>query len=372
MKKNKKESPVEITDKEAAFNLLKSKYKNLGRTVKVEPVTPKDCLPFPSLQMNILCNDGGIRRGSIVEYYGNYGTCKSWMCMELAKSAQLWRPDLSVAYYDLEYAFNPEIAEEVIGLDFGHFPDGRPKFDYWPDDEEEMPAFEHVLDRIYDVCASGIYSLVILDSLASTTGLWQTEQKSVTENKFGGEWAMPLSKGLKRIKAVCRKTGTILFITNQLREKQVFAGGRMVTKLESPGGNAKNFGTSHRLLVSWGEKDREGNDSTLTVFSEKVRYGRPWQKIEIPFTLGVGVNKEADILLAAENEGVVVKKGPYYYHDGSSLGQGKEAATEALRSNPALLEKIKHDTLLMALGKVDPEDTLLNNIDPEDKPDVVE
>lgn len=355
-KKSTEQEPV-INDKLAAYNALKLKHKGLGVSKEVRPVLPTDCLQTASTQFNLMTNDGGIRPGSIVESWGQYGTMKTSLALQTARMAQLWKPDLSVAYYDPEDSLDLYIAETQFNIDRVPFEDGRPRFDYWPDCDDDVPTLEELLNRIYDICASGIYSFVVLDSVAACMTLWDKEQDSITDAKVGGP-SIPMSKGMKRLKSVCRRTGTILWCINQVRMQSIQTPrGPMMS--EGPGGgNALRFAASHRFKLSWAEKDTEGTDSRLRVYSDKVKYGRSWKTIEIPMTLGEGVNEYADLVIAAEAAGVIEKSGSWYSYEGERLGQGRDNVAAVLKEMPLLKEKIKTEVYQRVLTKQETYDTI--------------
>jgi recombination protein RecA len=348
-----------ISDKSAAFNLLASKHKGIGKKQEVHAVLPSDCLQSPSTQLNIMTNDGGFRPGSIIEVYGHFGTMKTSLALQLCRVAQEWKPDHSIAYYDPEQAVDLYVAGHEMGINLESFEDGRPRFDYWPAADDEVPTLEEILDRIYDVAASGIYSFVVLDSVAACMTLWEKEADQISDAKWGGPSIM-MSKAMKRIKSVCSKTGTILYCVNQLRTKTIQTPQGLKSVEEPGSGFALRYAASHRFKLSWAQKDSEGDDSKLRIVADKVKYGRSWATIETPITLGVGINEEADLVLAAEAQGIIVRKGAWFSFQDSNIGNGLAKTAANLKAMPTLLAKIKEDTLNAALSKVTLNDDLIN------------
>jgi len=353
MARPKKSAPTEdiITDKAAAFNILQLKHKGIGKKQEAKSVLPSDCLQSTSTQLNILTNDGGFRPGSIIELYGHFGTLKTTLALELCRQAQAWKPDLSVAYYDPEQAVDLYVAETDMGIDRLLFDDGRPRFDYWPGSEDNIPTLEEILDRIYDVAASGIYSFIVLDSVAACMTLWEKEQDSVSDAKWGGP-SILMSKAMKRIKSVCAKTGTILLCVNQLRTKTIMTPQGQKSVEEPGSGFALRYAASHRFKLSWAQKDSEGDDSKLRIQADKVKYGRSWGTIEVPITLGKGVNEEADLVIAAEAQGVLIRKGSWYTFQDEMVGQGLNKVSANLKAMPQIAQKIKEMTYTEALSKL--------------------
>jgi len=349
-KKEKSTEPA-ITDKAAAFNILQLKHKGIGKKQEVHAVMPSECLQSPSAQWNIMTNDGGFRPGSIIELYGHFGTLKTTLSLELCRIAQQWKPDLSVAYYDPEQSVDLYVAETDMGIDRLQFDDGRPRFDYWPGHEDGIPTLEEILDRIYDVAASGIYSFIVLDSVAACMTLWEKESESVSDAKWGGP-SILMSKAMKRIKSVCAKTGTILLCVNQLRTKTIMTPQGQKSVEEPGSGFALRYAASHRFKLSWAKKDAEGDDSCLRIQADKVKYGRSWGVVEIPITLGKGINQEADLVIAAEAQGVITKKGSWYTFQEEMIGQGISKVAANLKSMPQMADLIKEMTYKEALSKL--------------------
>ncbi len=353
MAKIKKEKPQDglTSDREAAFNILQIKHKNIGKKQEVHAVTPSECLQSPSAQWNIMTNDGGFRPGSIIELYGHFGTLKTTLALELARAAQEWKPEKVVGYYDPEQAIDLYIAETDMGIDRLPFDDGTPRFDYWPGTDDAIPTLEEILDRIYDVAASGIYSFIVLDSVAACMTLWEKEQDEITSAKWGGP-SILMSKAMKRIKSVCAKTGTILLCVNQLRTKTIMTPQGQKSVEEPGSGFALRYAASHRFKLSWAKKDAEGDDSCLRIKADKVKYGRSWGEIDIPITLGKGINEEADLVIAAEAQGVITKKGSWYTFQEEMIGQGLVKVAANLKAMPKMAELIKEMTYKEALNKV--------------------
>jgi recombination protein RecA len=56
---------------------------------------------------------------------------------------------------------------------------------------------------------------------------------------------------------------------------------------------------------------------------------------------GQGVSKTGELVDLGVKAGIVEKSGSWYSHDGSRIGQGREAAKEFLRTNPEIADKIE-------------------------------
>ena len=63
---------------------------------------------------------------------------------------------------------------------------------------------------------------------------------------------------------------------------------------------------------------------------------------EFDIMYGTGISKEGSILDMGVDFDIVNKSGAWYTYEQERLGQGREAAKEFLRKNPALSEEIEH------------------------------
>jgi recombination protein RecA len=357
-----------LSERDAKIALLKSKYPNITKLRKpIKPVPVEDCLPTPSISLNLITNEGGLRPGACVEYYGLEGTMKTWMALEMCRESQQKYPDLSVAYFDPEHAVDKYIAQSKIGVDMGYLPGGFPKFDYFPEDDEVEPTLEDYLNRIYDYAASGLYSLIVLDSVAASMSLWESEQTDITNAKWGGP-SIPMSKAMKRIKAVAAKTGTRIWYVNQLRTTTVSTPSGNIAKDEPGGGKAIRYAATHRYKVGWAKKDADY--AMLRFTAEKNKYGPPWQTVEVPVVMGQGIDKEADLIQTAERFGLIRKSGNWFYTlDGEAIGNGLRQAAENLRKKPEEYTALYAAVLDKGLPKEDLDTPLIDQPEPHEEDD---
>jgi recombination protein RecA len=135
---------------------------------------------------------------------------------------------------------------------------------------------------------------------------------------------------------------------NQLRMKLGITFGSPET---TTGGHALKYYASVRLdirrigPVKNGEEVC-GNRTRVKVVKNKL--APPFQITEFDIRYGTGIDALGDLLDKAVEREVVKKSGAYYAHEGTSLGQGRERAREALTADPELCERIRQRVLLTA------------------------
>jgi recombination protein RecA len=132
----------------------------------------------------------------------------------------------------------------------------------------------------------------------------------------------------------------MIFI-NQIRMKiGVFFGNPETTT----GGNALKFYASVRLDIrrtaTLKEKEQAvGNQVRVKVVKNKV--APPFKVVDFDIIYGEGISKSGELLDIGVKIGVVEKSGAWYAFEGQKIGQGKEAARQFLKDNPAISDKIE-------------------------------
>ena len=110
------------------------------------------------------------------------------------------------------------------------------------------------------------------------------------------------------------------------------------------GGNALKFYASVRLDIrrvgSLKEKEQViGNQVRVKVVKNKV--APPFKVVDFDIIYGEGISKSGELLDIGAKIGVVEKSGAWYSFEGNKIGQGKEAARQYLKDNPAVADKIE-------------------------------
>jgi recombination protein RecA len=135
------------------------------------------------------------------------------------------------------------------------------------------------------------------------------------------------------------------------------------------GGNALKFYASVRLDIRRKEilPDNRGIQVKVRVVKNKV--AAPFQVVNLDILFGKGIDSDGCLLDAAEELGVVERKGSWYAMDGTNLAQGRMNVVELLRNDPDLNEqvasRVRH--ALLANKEDSKEPTL--NVDVDDSDD---
>jgi len=226
-------------------------------------------IPFGIKEIDDASYCGGVPRGKMVELFGLESSGKSLLSLYLISSAQ--RQGLECALLDIEQSFEPAWAK-LHGVDVDSLVWGN-NFDNG----------ESALEYAYQLCKTGAFGLVVIDSTAALIPQSELEG-SLEDNARIGEQARLLSRGCRKIRSACGQGNTTCIFINQIRMNVgVTYGNPEVT----PGGKALKFYSDQRIRVAPKTKivvKQDGKDvvvgqiSTVTFVKSKV--ARPFGKAE--------------------------------------------------------------------------------------------
>jgi recombination protein RecA len=283
------------------------------------PVIGTGC---PSLDRALGC--GGYPRGRIVEIYGPESSGKTTLTLHAIAECQ--RAGGVAAFIDAEHALDVHYAR-ALGVDVDHLLISQ------PDTGEQALEIAETLVR------SGGVDLLVVDSVAALVP--QAEIDGEMGDQHMGLQARLMSQALRKLTGITHRTGTTVFFINQLRMKIGVVFGSPET---TTGGHALKYYASMRLdirrvgPVKNGEEIC-GNRTRVKVVKNKL--APPFQTTEFDIRYGIGIDALGDLLDTAVERDVVKKSGAYYAYEGTSLGQGRERAREALGGDAELRERIR-------------------------------
>lgn len=161
-----------------------------------------------------------------------------------------------------------------------------------------------------------------------------------------------MSQALRKLTAVLHKSSTLCIFSNQLREKVGVMFGNPET---TPGGKALKFYASIRMDIRRKDtlKDAAGAaiGSHVKVKVVRNKVAPPFAEAEFDILFGSGSNRSADLLDLATELGIVVKKGAWFQYEGTLVGQGREAAFNALAADANLAGKIQAAVLVQKVKR---------------------
>jgi len=277
-----------------------------------------------ALTLNVALGIGGVPRGRVVEIYGPESSGKTTLMLHIVANAM--KAGGSAAFIDTEHALDPEYAQK-IGVDLDNLLVSQPD-----SGEEAMNICEALVK-------SGELDVVVVDSVAALA------PKAELEGEMGqshvGLQARLMSQALRKLTGSINKSKTCLIFTNQIREKVGVMFGSPET---TPGGRALKFYASVRMDI---RRIATIKDNTGTAVGSRARVKVVKNKVAPPFTEGEfdilyaeGISWEGSILDTAMDLNLIERRGSWLSMDGTQLGQGRDAAREAMKENPELMQTL--------------------------------
>jgi recombination protein RecA len=156
-----------------------------------------------------------------------------------------------------------------------------------------------------------------------------------------GLQARLMSQALRKLTAAIAKSLTTVIFINQIRMKLGVMFGNPET---TTGGNALKFYASVRLDIRRIESIKEGQDVTGSRVRVKVvknKMAPPFKQAEFDIMFAEGISKAGELVDLGVEKRVLEKSGAWYSHKGERVGQGREAARDFLKNNPAVAKDIE-------------------------------
>jgi recombination protein RecA len=282
-----------------------------------------EVIPTGALSLDLALGAGGLPRGRIVEVYGPESSGKTTLTYHAIAEAQ--RSGARCAFIDAEQAFDRAYAT-AIGVEVDSL------LLCQPDHGEQALEVADLLAR------SGEVALIVIDSVAALVP--RAELEATMDEQQVGLQARMMSKGLRKLTAHLRESGTTCLFTNQLREKVGVIYGPRETQ---PGGRALKFYASQRLDMRRIETLKDGERAVGICVRVKVvknKVAAPFGQAEFEIDFGRGISQAGCLLDLALARGVIKRSGAHFAYGEQRLGQGRAKVKAALEGRPELMEEI--------------------------------
>jgi len=313
-------------DLDAAISTITKAYGDgsIMRLGDARSKTGIEFIPTGALSVDLALGVGGVPRGRVVEIFGPESSGKTTLMLHVIANAQ--KTGGLAAFIDAEHALDPAYAKK-LGVNLDELLVSQ------PDSGEEALTICETLAR------SNALDVIVIDSVAALV------PKAELEGEMGmatmGMQARLMSQALRKLTAILAKSKTTCIFTNQLREKVGVMFGNPET---TPGGKALKFYASIRIDIRRRDTLKDaagvavGNAVKVKIVKNKV--APPFAEAEFEIIYNHGINKEGSIIEVGITHGVVDKKGAWLQFEGELIGQGKDAARQALADKPELARKI--------------------------------
>ena len=317
--KNEKETSLDEALKEIQRMFGKGAIMKLGDRTPVDV----DVIPSGSLLLDEALGVGGYPKGRIIEIFGPESSGKTTLALHAIAECQ--KQGGRAAFIDAEHAIDPTYAA-ALGVNIDDL------YLAQPDSGEQGLEICHLL------ADSGAFNLIVVDSVAALVP--QAELDGEMSDNSVGLQARLMSKAMRKIAGTLNKNECAVIFINQLREKVGVMYGNPET---TSGGRALKFYASIRIDIRRSEALKAGADvygNTCKIKIVKNKVAPPFKSCEIDIIYGKGVSKEGEVLDRAVQLGHVRKAGSWYEYNGEKIAQGRDAAKEYLKDNPAVMDSL--------------------------------
>ena len=293
----------------------------LGDNVKMEV----DVIPTGNLLIDRALGVGGFARGRIVEIYGPESSGKT--TLTLTAIAQAQKSGGLAAFIDVEHALDPQYAAR-LGVNLDDLLVSQPS------------SGEEALQICEALVRSNAIDVIVVDSVAALVTKQELEGE-IGDSTVGAQ-ARLMSAALRKLTSFISKARTVCIFTNQIREKIGIMFGNPET---TPGGRALKFYASVRVdirrigQIKGSDGVIAGNRTKIKVVKNKV--APPFTECEFDIMYNEGISSVGSLLDLATEYDIIQKRGSWISYNGSQIAQGRDAAKEALKSNPELYAEIE-------------------------------
>ena len=293
----------------------------LGDNVKMEV----DVIPTGNLLIDRALGVGGFARGRIVEIYGPEASGKT--TRTLTAIAQAQKSGGLAAFIDVEHALDPQYAAR-LGVNLDDLLVSQPS------------SGEEALQICEALVRSNAIDVIVVDSVAALVTKQELEGE-IGDSTVGAQ-ARLMSAALRKLTSFISKARTVCIFTNQIREKIGVMFGNPET---TPGGRALKFYASVRVdirrigQIKGSDGVIAGNRTKIKVVKNKV--APPFTECEFDIMYNEGISSVGSLLDLATEYDIIQKRGSWISYNGSQIAQGRDAAKEALKSNPELYAEIE-------------------------------
>jgi recombination protein RecA len=277
-----------------------------------------------SLAIDLCLGGGGLPRGRIIEIYGPESSGKTTFCLSVIAEAQK-RGGLA-AFIDVEHALDPKYAK-VVGVKLDDLLVSQ------PDSGEDALNITETLIR------SNAIDVIVIDSVAAL--ITKAELDGQMGDMTMGSQARLMSQAMRRLTAVVSKTKCICIFTNQIREKIGVMFGSPET---TSGGRALKFFSTIRIDIRRKDQIKTpdgkiiGNRTKIKVVKNKI--APPFTECEFDIMYDEGISKTGSLVDLGVEHKILEKKGAWISFEGVLVGQGRDAAKQAIAEKPELAAKL--------------------------------
>eukprot|EP00543_Licmophora_paradoxa_P005678 CAMPEP_0202447524 /NCGR_PEP_ID=MMETSP1360-20130828/6280_1 /ASSEMBLY_ACC=CAM_ASM_000848 /TAXON_ID=515479 /ORGANISM="Licmophora paradoxa, Strain CCMP2313" /LENGTH=405 /DNA_ID=CAMNT_0049064653 /DNA_START=28 /DNA_END=1245 /DNA_ORIENTATION=- len=349
--KEDKATDVDPAKKAALDGVLQQIERNYGRgsIVKLGEATNMrvDCISSGAVTLDAALG-GGFPKGRVVEIYGPESSGKTTLALHAIAESQ--KIGGTAAFVDAEHALDPEYAAS-LGVAIDDLLVSQP-------DSGEM-----ALGIVDQLVRSSAVDVIVVDSVAALVPRAELEG-DMSDSQIGLQ-ARLMSKAMRKITGSLSLSQCTVIFLNQLRSKVgVIYGSPEVTS----GGNALKFYASVRLDTRRKEILPENSGIRVKVKVVKNKVAAPFSVVNLDILFGSGIDSTGCILDAAQDLGIVERKGSWYAYKGKNLAQGRHNVLALMKGDKDLSAAMDMEVRysLSNIGENKEEETTVDDAEVEE------
>ena len=322
------------------FEEMFGKRYGEGSLLTPDPTLGYEVISTGSLALDEITGVGGIVEGRLTEIWGPDGVGKSTLALMIVAEAQKKHPDKLVAWIDMEHAFDAKWAA-VHGVDVARVKHYLPL------------SAEDVADAMKDMVLSGLFSLVVLDSIGAMIG--QKEKEKAADEATMAIKAKIVTRMVNIAAPEADRTKTTVLLINQVRANLGYGadtttgGGFALKHVTTMKFNLKRTGTPPFKVKSGGEEIEVGNEIAIKV--ERNRVAPKGRRCNVVFfnqdsTYGeIGIDLADEAFTVGLAKGIIEHSGNSYTLPTGEKFVGRPKTIEALREDPSAVALIREKVL---------------------------
>lgn len=276
----------------------------------IEDQLKKEYVQTPSWEFNTMLS-GGLSKGKVVEFYGNPGSGKTKMALEVVRSEQRKNPEHVTAWIETEDSITIE--------DFNDFGIDNDRVLYLKQTDDV--AAGDLLDIIKELIPK--VDIICLNSVAALTA--KVEVESEIDKQHMAPIARILSKGLKIIMTSLAVNKTTLILINQIRSTM-----DQYSPTTTTGGMAIPFYANQRIEF---RRERIRAEDVITedqgvkvkckVSKNRWATGNPFKICSYYAMFQEGIDTTSELCSVLTKEGILTKGGSWFRYDDAETGDPK-------------------------------------------------
>ncbi len=275
-----------------------------GITTTAEAIIqrPRDVLKT-ILSLDIALN-GGIPDGKTVLLSGKPKAGKTYLCLQILNNAI--NDNRPAFYFNIERRCSPEQLRQVCGKNAS-------KLKWIESTSDAILSAEDWLNILERAIKDHKKAVIVVDSLAQLSTLAEQSELLGKVKDMAGTPKL-LASFFRRMQQVIDSNDIILiFISHVITSRSPY-GKKWIEK----GGVAVQYASSVWMNTDWfalwksnpETNEIDGQDVNIRIMASAL--GKPYLPCTIPIRFGVGVDRIKDIIVNAENLGLIAKAGAWY------------------------------------------------------------